>query len=58
VRRAGVARGSSPRSSDHGRIHLAGDYLGAVYTDPGLSSGLEAALAIRCALQAGLTLNA
>ena len=35
-----------------GRVHLAGDYLGGVYTDTAISSGQEAALAIRTALQA------
>ena len=35
-----------------GRIHLAGDYLGGVYTDTAISSGQEAALAVRAALQA------
>jgi oxygen-dependent protoporphyrinogen oxidase len=35
-----------------GRIHLAGDYLGGVYTDTAISSGQEAALAVRSALQA------
>lgn len=35
-----------------GRIHLAGDYLGGVYTDTAISSGQEAALAVRTALQA------
>jgi oxygen-dependent protoporphyrinogen oxidase len=34
-----------------GRIHLAGDYLGGVYTDTAISSGQEAALAVRSALQ-------
>ena len=34
-----------------GRIHLAGDYLGGVYTDTAISSGQEAALAVRTALQ-------
>ena len=34
-----------------GRIHLAGDYLGGVYTDTAISSGQEAALAVRAALQ-------
>ena len=35
-----------------GRIHLAGDYLGGVYADTAISSGQEAALAVRGALQA------
>ncbi len=35
-----------------GRIHLAGDYLGGVYTDTAISSGQEAALAVRASLQA------
>ena len=35
-----------------GRIHLAGDYLGGVYTETAISSGQEAALAVRTALQA------
>jgi protoporphyrinogen/coproporphyrinogen III oxidase len=35
-----------------GRVHLAGDYLGGVYTDTAISSGQEAALAVRTALQA------
>jgi oxygen-dependent protoporphyrinogen oxidase len=35
-----------------GRIHLAGDYLGGVYTDTAISSGQEAALTVRAALQA------
>ena len=35
-----------------GRVHLAGDYLGGVYTDTAISSGQEAALAVRGALQA------
>jgi protoporphyrinogen/coproporphyrinogen III oxidase len=35
-----------------GRVHLAGDYLGGVYTDTAISSGQEAALAVRSALQA------
>jgi oxygen-dependent protoporphyrinogen oxidase len=35
-----------------GRIHLAGDYLGGVYTETAISSGQEAALAVRSALQA------
>ncbi|MDX6598153.1 MAG: hypothetical protein QOE87_2040 [Gaiellales bacterium] len=35
-----------------GRVHLAGDYLGGVYTDTAISSGQEAALAVRAALQA------
>ena len=30
-----------------GRIRLAGDYLGGVYTDTAISSGQEAALAVR-----------
>jgi monoamine oxidase len=30
-----------------GRIHLAGDYLGGVYSDTSIASGQEAALAIR-----------
>ena len=30
-----------------GRVHLAGDYLGGVYTDTAISSGQEAALAVR-----------
>jgi oxygen-dependent protoporphyrinogen oxidase len=34
-----------------GRIHLAGDYLGGIYTDTAISSGQEAALAVRAALQ-------
>jgi oxygen-dependent protoporphyrinogen oxidase len=34
-----------------GRIRLAGDYLGGVYTDTAISSGQEAALAVRAALQ-------
>ena len=34
-----------------GRVHLAGDYLGGVYTDTAISSGQEAALAVRAALQ-------
>jgi oxygen-dependent protoporphyrinogen oxidase len=34
-----------------GRIRLAGDYLGGVYTDTAISSGQEAALAVRTALQ-------
>ena len=34
-----------------GRVHLAGDYLGGVYTDTAISSGQEAALAVRRALQ-------
>lgn len=33
------------------RLHLAGDYLGGVYTDTAIASGQEAALAIRAALQ-------
>jgi oxygen-dependent protoporphyrinogen oxidase len=33
------------------RIHLAGDYLGGVYADTAISSGQEAALAVRAALQ-------
>jgi oxygen-dependent protoporphyrinogen oxidase len=35
-----------------GRLHLAGDYLGGVYTETAISSGQEAALAVRAALQA------
>jgi oxygen-dependent protoporphyrinogen oxidase len=35
-----------------GRVHLAGDYLGGVYTDTAISSGQEAAQAVRTALQA------
>ena len=35
-----------------GRVQLAGDYLGGVYTDTAISSGQEAALAVRTALQA------
>jgi oxygen-dependent protoporphyrinogen oxidase len=35
-----------------GRVHLAGDYLGGVYTDTAISSGQEAALTVRAALQA------
>ena len=35
-----------------GRVHLAGDYLGGVYTDTAISSGQEAARAVRGALQA------
>jgi protoporphyrinogen/coproporphyrinogen III oxidase len=35
-----------------GRIHLAGDYLGGVYTDTAISSGQEAALVVRASLQA------
>jgi oxygen-dependent protoporphyrinogen oxidase len=35
-----------------GRVQLAGDYLGGVYTDTAISSGQEAALAVRAALQA------
>jgi oxygen-dependent protoporphyrinogen oxidase len=34
-----------------GRVHLAGDYLGGVYTETAISSGQEAALAVRTALQ-------
>ena len=34
-----------------GRVQLAGDYLGGVYTDTAISSGQEAALAVRTALQ-------
>jgi oxygen-dependent protoporphyrinogen oxidase len=34
-----------------GRIRLAGDYLGGVYTDTAISSGQEAALAVRTSLQ-------
>ncbi|HUZ84140.1 MAG TPA: FAD-dependent oxidoreductase, partial [Gaiellales bacterium] len=34
-----------------GRVHLAGDYLGGVYTDTAISSGQEAARAIRAALR-------
>jgi oxygen-dependent protoporphyrinogen oxidase len=37
-----------------GRIHLAGDYLGGVYADTAISTGQEAARAIRRALQAEL----
>jgi oxygen-dependent protoporphyrinogen oxidase len=33
-----------------GRVHLAGDYLGGVYTETAISSGEEAALAIRASL--------
>ncbi len=33
-----------------GRIHLAGDYLGGVYTETAISSGQDAATAIRAAL--------
>jgi oxygen-dependent protoporphyrinogen oxidase len=36
-----------------GRIHLAGDYLGGVYTDTSISTGQEAALAIRRATASG-----
>ena len=44
---------ASPRSSGRsGALHLAGDYLGGVYTDTAISSGQEAALAVRTALQA------
>jgi oxygen-dependent protoporphyrinogen oxidase len=35
-----------------GRIHLAGDYLGGVYTDTAISSGQDAAHAVRASLQA------
>ena len=35
-----------------GRIHLAGDYLGGVYSDTSIASGQEAALAIRRATPA------
>ncbi|HZO49912.1 MAG TPA: NAD(P)/FAD-dependent oxidoreductase [Gaiellaceae bacterium] len=35
-----------------GRVHLAGDYLGGSYTDTAISSGEEAAQAIRSALDA------
>jgi oxygen-dependent protoporphyrinogen oxidase len=35
-----------------GRIHLAGDYLGGVYTDTAISSGQDAARAVRASLQA------
>jgi oxygen-dependent protoporphyrinogen oxidase len=34
-----------------GRVHLAGDYLGGVYTDTAISSGQEAARIVRAALQ-------
>ena len=34
------------------RIHLAGDYLGGVYTETAIASGQEAARAIRASLQA------
>ena len=34
-----------------GRIHLAGDYLGGVYTETAIASGEEAARAIRAALE-------
>jgi oxygen-dependent protoporphyrinogen oxidase len=33
-----------------GRVHLAGDYLGGVYSDTAISTGQEAAAAIRVAL--------
>ena len=36
-----------------GRIHLAGDYLGGVYSDTSIASGQEAALAIRAATPGG-----
>jgi oxygen-dependent protoporphyrinogen oxidase len=36
-----------------GRIRLAGDYLGGVYTETAISSGEEAATAIRAALERG-----
>ena len=36
-----------------GRIHLAGDYLGGVYSDTSIASGQEAALAIRRATAGG-----
>jgi len=35
-----------------GRVHLAGDYLGGVYTETAISTGEEAARAIRGALEA------
>ena len=34
-----------------GRVHLAGDYLGGVYTETAVSSGQEAAQAVRAALR-------
>jgi oxygen-dependent protoporphyrinogen oxidase len=34
-----------------GRIHLAGDYLGGVYTDTAIASGQRAARSVRAALQ-------
>ena len=34
-----------------GRIHLAGDYLGGFYTDTSISTGQEAAAAIRADLE-------
>ena len=40
-----------------GRIHLAGDYLGGVYTDTAISSGQDAALAVRASLQAAASDN-
>jgi oxygen-dependent protoporphyrinogen oxidase len=36
-----------------GRIHLAGDYLGGVYTDTSIATGQEAALAVRRATAPG-----
>src|SRR5262249_31802372 len=36
-----------------GRVHLAGDYLGGFYTDTAVSTGQEAAQAIRSSLDAG-----
>jgi hypothetical protein len=35
-----------------GHVHLAGDYLGGFYTDTSVSTGQEAAAAIRLALAA------
>ncbi len=35
-----------------GRVHLAGDYLGGVYTETAIASGQQSARAVRAALQA------
>jgi monoamine oxidase len=39
-----------------GRIHLAGDYIGGVYTETAIASGQDAATAIRAALSRELDL--
>jgi oxygen-dependent protoporphyrinogen oxidase len=47
----GRAALQAPLERPLGRVHLAGDYLGGFYTDTSVSTGQEAAAAIRAALE-------